>query len=231
VPRLLVTLPYSRRVGRLRSKRLSISRKPPRSFSGTRKKRGRLTWVDVCGFGCLGCGCLVLLLCFTGPAPLAPVLFPALYTSSGEHLPNAKRFSPAATNYSYYITPSIQVHEFDIPKKAFFRMSGKREYVLVAIETLPNLPPLDYEKRRPLFNPQWEKPLTIKRYVYPRKEHKDCRGHRAKCNVDPSGMTDNSCFRSVSFGYYYELRLDDGSGFIMLYDSKNERCYMHWNRN
>ena len=178
-----------------------------------------------------GCGCAVLLLGFGGPAPLIPLFFPALYTSSGEHLPNAEQFSPEATNFSYYATFMHRVQEFDIPEKAFLEMCKKAEYEVAAIETLPDLPPFDHEKSPPRINYQREVPLTIVRYVYHKEEHQ----HRcepwnfAKCNIDPSGKTDESCFHSVSKGYYFEHRLGNGGGLIILYDSENGRCYMHWN--
>ena len=181
--------------------------------------------------GC-GCGCMVLLLGLAGPAPLIPFFFPALFTLSGEHLPTAEQFSPEATNYSYYETFMHRVREFDIPEEAFLEMCKELKYEAVAIETLPDLPPFDHDANQPRINDRRKVPLTIVRYVYPKEGHEGCDPWNfgiGKCTVDPSGKTDDSCFRSVSKGYYFEHRLGNGGGLEMLYDSENGRCYMHWN--
>jgi hypothetical protein len=174
-----------------------------------------------------GCGCLVLILGFGGPAPLIPFFFPALYISSGEHLPKAEQFSPEATNYSYYYTFMLRVREFDIPEEAFLNMCKQAAYVPVAIETLSDLPQPDVNA--PRTNYRREVPLTIMRYIYHKEEHKECDSWNTQCNIDPSGKTDESCFRSVSKGYYFEHRLGNGGGLFMCYDSEKGRCYMRWN--
>ena len=193
-----------------------------------KKKPGCLDWL--LGYSC-GCGCLVLLLGLGGPAPLIPFFFPAWFTSSGEHLPTAEQFSPEATNYSYYNTFMHRVREFDISEKAFLEMCKKMDYEPIAIETLPDLPPYNHESKPPRINYQREVPLTIIRYVYRKEEHQNgCSPWiLSECKVDPSGKTDDSCFRSVSKGYYFERRLGNGGGLSMLYDSENGRCYMKWN--
>jgi hypothetical protein len=123
-----------------------------------------------------------------------------------------------------------RVREFDIPEEAFLRMCKEREDEPVAIETLPDLPPFDHETPSPQINSRREVPLTITRYVSLIGGHKGCDPWNfAKCNVDPSGKTDASCFRSVSQGYYFERRHGNGGGLYMLYDSENGRCYMKWN--
>ena len=194
-----------------------------------KKKTGCLAWLGVPG---CSCGCLVLLLGFGGPAPLIPFFFPALFTSSGEHLPKAEQFSPEATNYSYYNTFMHRVREFDISEEAFLKMCKEAEYEPVAIETLPDLPPFDHDANRdkPRINYMRKVPMAIVRYIYRKEGHEGCDPWNSdKCTVDPSGKTDDSCFRSVSKGYYYEIRYGDGGGLEMLYDSENGRCYMHWN--
>ena len=193
------------------------------------KKTGCATWFAVPG---CGCGCLILLLGFAGPAPLIPFFFPALFISSGEHLPKAEQFSPEATNYSYYCAYNHH-YEFDISEEAFLKMCKNEEYEPVAIETLPDLPPFDHEANRdqPRINYRREVPMTIVRYVYHKEEHRDgCDPWTSeKCNVDPSGKTDDSCFHSVSKGYYYEIRFVSGGGRTILYDSENSRCYTYAN--
>ncbi|MGL4595765.1 MAG: hypothetical protein ACRC2T_10350 [Thermoguttaceae bacterium] len=183
--------------------------------------------------GCCGCGCLFLLLFgLGGPAPLIPFFFPALFTSSGEHLPTAKQFSPEATNYSFYHTFMHRIREFDISEEAFLKMCEKAEYTPVAIETLPDLPHIDHSSQdRNRINYKREVPLNIVRYVYHKDEHKNgCSPwNSAECRIDPSGKTDASCFHRVSKGYYFEHRLSNGGGLYMLYDSENGRCYMQWN--
>ena len=197
-----------------------------------KKRTGCLAWIRAYGCGCSGCGCLFLLFGLAGPVPLIPLFFPGLFTSSGEHLPKAEQFSLEATNYSHYSTFWHKVREFDIPEKAFLEMCKEKEYEPVAIETLPDLPPFDHEKPSPRINFRREVPLTIVRYVFlkEREKHKDCDPWNwTKCNVDPSGKTDDSCFHSVSTGYYFEHRSGNGGGLYMLYDLENGRCYMKWN--
>jgi len=206
----------------------------------TQKKNGCLALFQA--FGCCS-GCLILMLGFGGPAPLIPFFFPALFTSSGEHLPTAEQFSPEATNYSYYDTFMHRRREFDISEEAFLKMCKEKGYEPISIETLPDLPPFDHENNeRPWVNYQREVPMSMVRYVYHKKEHRynkeephtRCEpwshpAKYAKCSVDPSGKTDNSCFHAVSKGYYYEIRYGNGGGLEMLYDLENGRCYMHWN--
>ena len=165
---------------------------------------------------------------------MIPFFFPALFISSGEHLPQAEHLSPEATNFSFYKTFMHRVQEFDIPAEAFLKMCERERYeaIAIAIETLSDLPPFDHtDHTQPLVNYKREVPLTIVRYVYHKEMHQnDCDPwNRAKCNVDPSGKTDDSCFRSVSKGYYFEHRRGNGGGLKILYDSENGRCYMHWN--
>ena len=154
------------------------------------------------------------------------------FPASGEHLPKAEQFSPEATNYSYHLKYSSQLHEFDISEKAFLEMCEEKGWEPVVVETLPDLPPFDHEKPSPRINYLREVPLTIVRYVNlkEREKHKGCDPwNSAKCNVDPSGKTNASCFRSVSQGYYYERRYDNGGGIFVLYDSENGRCYTYSN--
>ena len=172
------------------------------------KKTGCAAWLRV--HGC-GCGCLILLLGFAGPAPLIPFFFPALFISSDEHLPKAEHLSPEATNYSYYNMFMHRVQEFDIPEEAFLTMCKERNDKPIAVETLPDLPSFDHDANRdqPRINYRREVPMMIIRYVYHKKEHGnacDPWSFEPKCNVDPSGRTDDSCFHSVSKGYYYENR-------------------------
>ncbi len=180
------------------------------------------------GYDC-PCGCLVLMIGFAGPIPLVPYFFPFLFTNSAEHLPTAEYFSPEATNFSYHDTFMHRVREFDIPEEAFLKMCEKSEGKPISIATLPDLPRPDHP---PQVNARQGDniPLTIVRYVYPRKEHRQCNPWNfAECKIDQTGKTDDSCFHSVSKGYYYENRLGNGGGIYMLYDSENGRCYMHWN--
>ncbi|MGL6194171.1 MAG: hypothetical protein ACRC2T_05050 [Thermoguttaceae bacterium] len=113
-------------------------------------------------------------------------------------------------------------------------MCKEAEYTPVSIEMLPDLPQVDYtneDSEESQINYKRDVPLNIVRYVYHKDEHKDgCSPwNSAKCNVDPSGKTDASCFHSVSQGYYFERRYRNGGGLYMLYDSENGRCYMKWN--
>jgi len=182
------------------------------------------------GGNMLGCGCVLLFL-LVGSYSIIPFFFPGSFISSGEHLPKAELFSPEATNYSFYCTFMTHVREFNIPEEAFLKMCKEAEQEPVAVEALPDLPPFDFtNKERPKLNYERKVPLTIVRYVYHGEEHGECSSWHAECHVDPNGKTDDSCFRSVSRGYYFEHCLSNGGGLKILYDSENGRCYMYWNR-
>ena len=196
-----------------------------------KKKTGWCTWRNLSG---CGCGCLVLLpFVLVGSYFTAVIFFPSLFISSGEHLPKATHISPEATNYSYYQSYMRTVREFDIPVEAFLEMCKKQKRAPVtpiAIETLPDLPPFDHEADMPWINYERTLPLTIGRYLSHKEEHQGCKYWDAECKVDPSGKTDDSCFRSVSKGYYFEIRLGNGGGYTVIYDSENGRCYTYWVR-
>jgi len=179
-----------------------------------------------------GLGCLLLL-------PALPVLVVMVawgyrdIPRSGEHLPKAVEYSPHATNYSYHTRLLHQVCEFDIPEDAFLEMcQAKQWWHPVAIETLAELPKDETQDEYPVINEERKVPLGNRRYVWDKPEHDNCRffyGNHGECKVDPSGKTDASCFRSVSQGYYYEIRGSNGGGIKVLYDSENGRCYIHSN--
>ena len=180
-------------------------------------------------YGC-SCGCFALILLLGGPAPLLPFFFPALFTTSGEHLPIAESYSPEATDYSFHNTFMHQVCEFNISEQAFLEMCRERKWPPIAVESLPELPPFDWQSPRPWINYEREVPQTVPRYIYPKPGHEHCDPWNFDtCGIDPTGKTDESCFRSVTRGYYYEYRVDNGGGTVMLYDSENGRCYIHSN--
>lgn len=146
---------------------------------------------------------------------------------SGEHLATAEEYSQHATNYSYYNRLLHQVCEFDIPEDAFLEMckvKGYRHPVL--IETLADLP-RDETDSWPRINENRNVPVTIRRYVWHEPQHENCHPSVPDCQVDPTGKTDASCFHSVSRGYYYEIRGEDGGGIKIVYDAENGRCYIH----
>jgi hypothetical protein len=173
-----------------------------------------------------GCGCLVLLLGFGGPAPLMPFFFPEWFTTSREHQEQGGRFTmKGGTNYSFHNMFMHQVCEFDISKDDF--LVGKPE--AIPIESLPTLPPFGQRGREPRVNYQREIPISNIRYCYVKPEHEKCSPWSPKCNVDPTGKTDDSCFHFVSKGYYYEYRGRNGGGIRVLYDTENGRCYIHAN--
>ena len=179
-----------------------------------------------------GLGCFLLLPILL-PAMLMVIWFFKDVPRSGEHLPKAAEYSPHATNYSYYNRLLHQACEFDIPEKAFLEMcQTKKWWHPVAIETLAELPKVDIHEERPWINYERDVPLGNRRYVWHKPEHENCSffyGNHGECKVDPGGKTDASCFRSVSQGYYYEIRGSNGGGIKVLYDSENGRCYIHSN--
>ena len=180
-----------------------------------------------------GCGCFVLVIILLPFWPAAVFWGILTYEGTprhGEHLPKAKKYSPHATNDSYYSNLFDETHEFDIPENAFWEMSQTKQWQPLSIEALPELSKNETQDEYPLMiKDKRDIPVKILRYVYWYKpEHEECRtiahGH---CKVDPSGKTDASCFRSVSQGYYYEIRGKSGAGTLFLYDSENGRCYIH----
>jgi len=196
----------------------------------SKKKTGYLTLRNM--LGC-GCGCCILLPFGLVSLLLMPFFFPEWFISSGEHLPTAEHISPEATNYSYYDSYMYRIREFDIPVEAFLEMCKKRKrdpIDPIAIEMLPDLPPFDHSKDMPWINVERSVPLTIGRYLSHKEEHGECNHWQAECKVDPTGKTDDSCFRSVSQGHYFEIQLSNGGGYKVLYDSENGRCYTCWIR-
>ena len=177
-----------------------------------------------------GCGCFFLIIFLAVFVKIFPFFFPALFTSSGEHLPRAEYYSPEATDYSFHRTYMHQVHEFSIPENAFLKMCHTKGWMPNAVESLPDLPPFDFDAPFPRVNWERKVPLTIPRYVYPKHGHEECDPWNSdECHVDPTGKTDQSCFHSVSQGYYYEHRSGNGGGIVVLYDTENGRCYIHTN--
>ncbi len=178
-----------------------------------------------------GCGCFALVLFLGlflgGPAPLLPYFFPALYTSSGEHLPQAEKYSPKASDYSFYNTFLRQVCEFAIPEDAFLEMCREKEWKPVAVESLPDLPDRDNKTPFPRINCRRKVPLNMPRYVYIKPEHEHCDPwNSSECHIDSTGKTDQSCFHSVSRGYYFEIVRSNGGGIEVLYDAENGWCYI-----
>jgi|GEM_PF-3730838 len=174
-----------------------------------------------------GCGCIVLF----------PFLLLALMLAAwaykdipryGEHLPKAEKYSPQATDYSYYNRLLHQACEFDIPENAFLEMCQIKKWHPVPIETLSELPKVETQDEYPWINFRRRVPLEISRYVrWYKPGHEECYPFHGDCKVDPSGKTDASCFRSVSQGYYYEIIWSNGGGITVIYDSENGRCYIH----
>ena len=181
----------------------------------------------------LGCACLCIVLC-----PVIYVLFGIVFIMLnwayrdipryGEHLAEAKEYSPEATNYSYYNRLLHQVCEFDIPEAAFLEMCKTKKYAVpVRIETLADLPPLDSEEY-PRINDDRNVPVIMRRYIWHEPQHENCISWVVgDCKADPTGKTDTSCYRAVSQGYYSEIRAKDGGGIKVVFDAENGRCYIH----
>jgi len=181
----------------------------------------------------LGCACLFIVL-----SPVIYVFCSIVFIMLnwayrdipryGEHLAEAKEYSPEATNYSYYNVLLHQVCEFDIPEDAFLEMCKAKKYATpVRIETLADLPPFDDEKY-PHINDERRVPIIVRRYIWHEPQHKECDSFiMGDCEVDPTGKTDTSCYRAVSQGYYSEIRAEDGGGIKVVFDSENGRCYIH----
>lgn len=179
--------------------------------------------------GCC-CSCVVLLPFLLVGGMFLPFFFSGLFISSGEHLPRADFYSPDTTDYSFYNTYMHQVLEFSISEQAFLEMCREKKWAPIPVESLAELPPFDRDQSYPLINSERNVPQTVPRYVYPRPEHERCGSlSYGDCRVDPTGKTDESCFRSVTHGYYYEYRVRNGGGTVMLYDAENGRCYIHSN--
>ena len=185
--------------------------------------RNPLVWLGT------GCGCFMLIMIL----PPAVIMVNWAYRDIpryAEHLPKAEEYSSQATNYSYYNRLLHQACEFDIPEDAFLAMCQSQQWQPVSIETLPELPKDETQEKYPHVNDERRIPLEILRYVWHKSNHVDCRSFvYGNCQVDPSGKTDASCFRSVSQGYYYEIRGENGGGIKVLYDFENGRCYIHTN--
>ena len=177
----------------------------------------------------------------------APVLFFALmisafvwyvgyYHSFGENQAGAPVFSPAkGTNFSYDVTYSRSHIEFTIAEVDFLDWCKKNGWTPVEIKDVPSLPKVvfdwDNDAAWPRINEGQggEIPLAIPRYKYRKPEHERCNSYDKKCQIDPTGKTDDACFRLVDDGYYYERRARSMGGVHILYDRENNRCYVQAN--
>ena len=160
------------------------------------------------------------------------------YHEFGENQASAPEFNAEkGTDFSYDVTYSWSYIEFTISEPDFLDWCRQRNWKPVEIKDLPSLPKVesDWEKDSdwPRINgAQGDKgPFSIPRYSYKKPEHERCNkyDHNQRCQIDPTGKTDDACFRSVDDGYYYETRQRSAGGFHILYDRENNRCYIQAN--
>ena len=186
------------------------------------------------GYTCraVGCGASVLvfaLMIYTF------VWYAMYYHKFGENQARAPKFSPAkGTNFSYDVTYSNSLIEFTIAEIDFLDWCKKNDWSPVEIKDVPSLPKVVFDRDNdaawPRINEEQggEIPLAIPRYKYKKPEHERCR-YGEECQIDPTGKTDEACFRLVDDGYYHERRARSMGGFYILYDRENNRCYVQTN--
>jgi len=169
---------------------------------------------------CVAAGCVIVLICLFA--------WGISYHDFGENQDQSPMFSAKnGKNFSYDITYSWQHVEFDISETDFLGWCKNEAsgWEPIEIEILPSLPTID--TIMPSINHRRECPLWIPRYCRYKPEHKNCNPWNKECQHDPTGKTDDACFRIVDNGYYYETRAHNGGGVYVLYDRDNNRCYIH----
>ena len=136
----------------------------------------------------------------------------------------------------YYYSYLNRYFEFTISEPDFleWRTSGKFPWEPVEIKSLPSLPKPEKQwvDRQngdwKLVNSRREIPLFIVRYCHKKAEHENCNPWDEKCSIDPTGKTDEACFRILDDGYYYQTSRRNGGGVYVLYDRENQRCYINY---
>ena len=151
------------------------------------------------------------------------------------------------SNYCYYLPASFpfprEYMEFTISEQDFLdwgKIQNDRgwDWKLLEIENLPSLAtPANPDRKDkdawPVINRrQGEKiPLSIVRYLHGKKEHNECKPWSDRCQIDPTGKTDNACYRLVDDGYYFEKTWPSGAHDYFLYDREKQRCYFESSSN
>jgi hypothetical protein len=184
------------------------------------------------GCACCALGCGVPLCAF-----VFLFLFYIAYHEFGENKETAPMYYvETGSNFCYSWTYVNRYFEFTISEQDFLNWCENREnqWKPIEIKTLPELPkddrgPWDLADGETLDNQRREIPLLFRRYNRSKSEHKDCDPRYKKCQIDPTGKTDNSCFCLLDDGYYYESRRSSGGGVYVLYDREKQRCYIEWN--
>jgi len=194
---------------------------------------------------CCGLGCGIPLL--FAIAFVVLFLYAVNYTKLGENEDTSPIFyTEKGSNYSYFYSYMRWYCEFTISEEDFLDWCSNREFPfeVLEIKDLPSLPkhdrrlheltddelPMIHERRGGRI------PLSIVRFSSRKPEHENCKSYwehippEERCVIDPTGKTDNSCFRIVEDGYYHEHRWQCHGGLYILYDRTNNRCYIKWNR-
>jgi hypothetical protein len=172
------------------------------------------------------CGCQVLVCLVILLFVFAFFHHALYYRASGEHIQAPTYYPPNTTDYCFFETSTKKFCEFNLPKDSFLKYSKKNKWDITDIETTNVFFSFNYDTGTKS-EYTTEKPLTITRYIRGLKpEHYDC--SQWECKIDATGLTENTCIRSVSKGYFYMTINGAGRGITVLYDGEKERCYLDY---
>ena len=190
------------------------------------------------GYACCAVGCgmpclfvLTLLLTF---------IYSVNYEDFGENMATSPMYyTEKGNNFCYDLTFLNRYFEFTISEQDFLDWCKDRDeryrWEPIEIQILPSLPTSNKDRNDdsvwPIINEKRGSkiPLSITRYNHRKTQHEQCPRWK-ECQIDPTGKTDDACFRLVGDGYYFELRGSNGGGVYILYDRERNRCYIEYHR-
>ncbi|MDR2755252.1 MAG: hypothetical protein LBC20_06045 [Planctomycetaceae bacterium] len=174
-------------------------------------------------------GCWILFLVTFGSCSFIFFHHALYYKASGEHISVPSYYPQDASDYCFFENSIVRICEFNLPKDSFLKYSEKKKWEIANIENTEVFficydNDFNMKEKREYTT---KKPLTITRYIGRLKpEHLECSDWA--CKIDPTGLTENACVRSVSKGYFYMTSNGASRGITVIYDSEKERCYIKY---
>ncbi len=194
--------------------------------NNTKAKRPGLSTAGCCGI--VFCSVLLLIIAL----PVTYFLW-LTYSTSGEHLPHSLKWmeTTQGTDCSYYYSNSLgNTREYSIPEADFLDIAKSLGYNVVKLSEATDQELIE----RTVYKEHWaeylehgqkpEREVRVQRcHLRSHPQHKECNWYN--CQVDPTGRTDESCFRTVINGWFDGARGSTGGGVKFVYDLDNGRCY------
>ncbi len=189
-------------------------------------KRPRLSTAGCCCI--VFCSVLLLIIAF-----IAGFFLWYTYSSSGEHLPHSLKWmgTTRGTDCSYFYSNCFgNTYEYDIAEADFLDITKSLGYDVVKLSEATDRELVERtfgEEHWASFlenNQKPEREIRLqRRHLRSHPQHKECSWYN--CQVDPTGRTDESCFRTVVNGWFDGVTLGAGGFIKFVYDLDNGRCY------